>query len=139
MCYEGAKMVLFVTGICGKNCFYCPVSIERREKDVIFANENRVQKDDDLIDTANSFTAAVEALKKAGAKDIYGAATHPILSGQAVQRIENSSLTKLVVSNTVPVNNKSKKIEVLDVSKLFANAIIRTNENQSISALFKVE
>ncbi len=94
---------------------------------------------DDLIDTANSFTAAVEALKKAGAKDIYGAATHPILSGQAVQRIENSSLTKLVVSNTVPVNVKSKKIEILDVSKLFANAIIRTNENQSISALFKVE
>ena len=50
MCYEGAKMVLFVTGICGKNCFYCPVSNERREKDVIFANENRVQKDEDLID-----------------------------------------------------------------------------------------
>ena len=94
---------------------------------------------DDLIDTANSFTAAVEALKKNGAKDIYGAATHAILSGHAIQRIENSSLTKLVVSNTIPSSFKSKKIEILDVSKLFANAIIRTNENQSISALFKVE
>jgi len=94
---------------------------------------------DDLIDTANSFTAAVEALKKNGAKEIYGAATHAILSGQAVQRIENSSLSKLVVSNTISSSIKSKKIEVLDVSKLFANAIIRTNENQSISALFKVE
>ncbi len=50
-------MVLFVTGICGKNCFYCPVSNERREKDVIFANENRVQKDEDLIDTAVSMEA----------------------------------------------------------------------------------
>jgi len=94
---------------------------------------------DDLIDTANSFTAAVEALKKAGAKEIFGAATHAILSGQAIQKIENSSLTKLVVSNTVPSTFKSKKIEILNVSKLFANAIIRTNKNQSISALFKVE
>ena len=95
---------------------------------------------DDLIDTANSFTAAVEALKKSGAKEIFGAATHAILSGQAVQRIENSCISKLVVSNTIPSNNiKAKKIEVLDVSKIFANAILRTNENQSISALFKVE
>jgi ribose-phosphate pyrophosphokinase len=94
---------------------------------------------DDLIDTANTFTAAVDALKKNGAKEIYGAATHPILSGQAIQRIDNSALTKLVVANTIPLNTRSKKIEVLDVSKLLSNAIIRTNENQSISALFKVE
>jgi ribose-phosphate pyrophosphokinase len=94
---------------------------------------------DDLIDTANTFTAAVDALKKNGAKEIYGAATHPILSGQAIQRIDNSALTKLVVDNTIPLNTRSKKIEVLDVSKLLSNAIIRTNENQSISALFKVE
>ncbi len=95
---------------------------------------------DDLIDTANTFVAAVEALKKAGAKDIYGVATHPILSGSAIQKIDNSSLKKLVIANTVPVNGiKSKKIDVLDVSKLFANAIIRTNENQSISTLFKIE
>jgi ribose-phosphate pyrophosphokinase len=94
---------------------------------------------DDLIDTANTFVAAVDALKKNGAKDIYGAATHPILSGQAISRIENSSLKKLVIANTVPLNLKSKKIEILDVSRLFAHAILRNNENQSISALFKVE
>ncbi len=52
MCYKGAKMVLFVTGVCGKNCFYCPVSYERREKDMIFANEKRVEKDDDIIEVA---------------------------------------------------------------------------------------
>jgi len=50
LCYKGTKMVLFVTGICGKNCFYCPVSEERKEKDVVFANEKRVEKDDDVIE-----------------------------------------------------------------------------------------
>jgi pyruvate formate-lyase activating enzyme-like uncharacterized protein len=57
LCYRGAKMVLFVTGICGKNCFYCPVSNERREKDVIFANEKRVQNDEDIIDAVVSMEA----------------------------------------------------------------------------------
>lgn len=94
---------------------------------------------DDLIDTANTFVAAVESLKKSGARDVYGAATHPILSGQALHRIENSGLKKLVVANTVPLNIRSKKIEILDISRLFAHAILRNNENQSISALFKVE
>ncbi|MCC6866696.1 MAG: ribose-phosphate pyrophosphokinase [Ignavibacteria bacterium] len=94
---------------------------------------------DDLIDTANTFVAAVEALKKNGALEIYGAVTHPILSGHALEKIENSCLKKLVTANTVPLTIKSNKIEILDVSKLFANAVLRNNENQSISALFKVE
>lgn len=94
---------------------------------------------DDLIDTANTFTAAIKSLKKAGAKDIYGIATHPILSGAAINKIEKSDVKKLVVSNTIPLQVKSNKIEILDVSKLFANAIQRTNANQSISSLFKVE
>lgn len=94
---------------------------------------------DDLIDTANTFIAAVESLKKEGARDIYGAVTHPILSGPAIERIENSSLKKLAVSNTIPLSVVSEKIDVLDVSKLFAQAIKRINENRSISSLFKVE
>lgn len=57
LCYKGAKMVLYVTGICGKNCFYCPVSNERREKDIIFANERRVNGDEDLIEEAVSMDA----------------------------------------------------------------------------------
>jgi len=57
LCYKGAKMVLFVTGICGKNCFYCPVSNERREKDIIYANERCVNKDEDLIEEAISMDA----------------------------------------------------------------------------------
>lgn len=94
---------------------------------------------DDLIDTANTFTAAIEALKNGGAKDIYGAVTHPILSGPAIERIEKSNLKKLVVSNTIPLHRNSLKIDVLDVSKLFAAAVIRNNENKSISSLFKIE
>ncbi|MCZ7402408.1 MAG: radical SAM protein [Candidatus Methanoperedens sp.] len=57
LCYKGAKMVLFVTGICGKNCFYCPVSNKRREKDIIFANERRVNRDEDIIEEAISMDA----------------------------------------------------------------------------------
>ncbi len=57
LCYKGAKMVLFVTGACGRNCFYCPVSNERRGKDMIYANERRVYKDEDLIEEALSMDA----------------------------------------------------------------------------------
>lgn len=57
LCYKGAKMVLFVTGLCGKDCFYCPVSEARREKDVIFANERRVETDEDIIEEAATMDA----------------------------------------------------------------------------------
>ena len=57
LCHIGAKMVLFVTGICGRNCFYCPVSFERREKDMTFANERRVLKDEDVIEEVESMDA----------------------------------------------------------------------------------
>ena len=57
LCYQGAKMVLFVTGVCGKDCFYCPVSNERRKKDLTFANERRVERDEDIIEEALSMDA----------------------------------------------------------------------------------
>ncbi len=57
LCYKGAKMVIFVTGVCGKNCFYCPVSYNRREKDAVFANEKKVEKDEDLLEEAISMDA----------------------------------------------------------------------------------
>jgi pyruvate formate-lyase activating enzyme-like uncharacterized protein len=57
LCYEGAKMVLFVTGLCHKNCFYCPVSEKRMHKDVIFANERPVSSDNDILDEARSMNA----------------------------------------------------------------------------------
>lgn len=57
LCYKGAKMVLFVTGVCGKDCYYCPVSNERQGKDVVFANERRVRTDADVIEEAESMDA----------------------------------------------------------------------------------
>jgi pyruvate formate-lyase activating enzyme-like uncharacterized protein len=57
LCYKGAKMVLFVTGICGRNCFYCPVSKQRRDKDIIYANERCVNRDEELIEEAISMDA----------------------------------------------------------------------------------
>ncbi|MBI5404065.1 MAG: ribose-phosphate pyrophosphokinase [Ignavibacteriae bacterium] len=93
---------------------------------------------DDLIDTAGTFVNAVNALKEKGALDVYGACTHPILSGEAIERINKLPLKKLFVSDTIPLNHKSDKIEVKSVASLFAEAIKRTNLNESISSLFEV-
>ncbi len=94
---------------------------------------------DDLIDTAGTFGNAVNALKDKGALEIYGACTHPILSGEAIDRIESLPLKKLYVTDTVPLRRNSEKIEVKSVATLFAEAIIRTNLNESISSLFEVD
>lgn len=91
---------------------------------------------DDLIDTGGTFVNAVEALKGQGAKDIYGICTHAILSGNAVEKLNNSSITKLIISNTLPLKIKSPKIEAISVGKIFAQSIRRTNKNESISSLF---
>ncbi|MBI2619797.1 MAG: ribose-phosphate pyrophosphokinase [Ignavibacteriales bacterium] len=94
---------------------------------------------DDLIDTAGTFCNAAQALKDHGALDVYGACTHPILSGNAVQRIEASPVTTVAVTDSIPAQSKSGKIEVQSAAKLFAEAIIRTHNNQSISSLFDVD
>lgn len=93
---------------------------------------------DDLIDTAGTFINAVNALKEKGALDVYGACTHAILSGEAIQRINNVPLKKLFVTDTIPLKHKSDKIEVKSVASIFAEAIKRTNLNESISSLFEV-
>ncbi|HET6401090.1 MAG TPA: ribose-phosphate pyrophosphokinase [Candidatus Kapabacteria bacterium] len=94
---------------------------------------------DDLIDTAGTFTNAAVALKKAGAKSIYGACTHAVLSGDAIKRIEDSPLECLVVADTIPSHNHSPKIKVMSVANVFAEAIKRTHEDKSISSLFETE
>ena len=94
---------------------------------------------DDIVDTGGSFVNAVEALKNGGAKDIYGSCTHPVLSGTAIDKINNSPIKKLYVSDTIPLKVASPKIEVKSVAKIFAEAIIRTNKNESISSLFDIE
>ena len=94
---------------------------------------------DDLIDTAGTFVNAVKALRENGAQEIYGACAHPILSGTATERINASELTSLVVTDSVPLRIPSPKIEIRSVAKIFAEAIVRTHNNQSISSLFDVD
>ena len=95
-----------------------------------------------MIDTAGTFCNAIEALKNAGAKDVYGACTHPILSGPAVERLEKSELKTVYVTDSIQLNHnhaQSKKVKVLSVAQLFAEAIKRAFAHQSISSLFDVD
>ena len=91
---------------------------------------------DDLIDTGGTLAKASIVLKEQGARSVRAIATHPILSGNAYENIENSSLEELVVTDTIPLYRESKKIKVLSVANLFAKGIRKTHTNESISSLF---
>ncbi len=91
---------------------------------------------DDMVDTGGTLAQGVEALRREGAKKIYAACTHPVLSGKAIEKIENSDIEKLIVTNTIPLSENSQKIVVLSVAELFGEAIRRINEGSSVSSLF---
>ncbi|CAM4249291.1 ribose-phosphate diphosphokinase [Lederbergia lenta] len=93
---------------------------------------------DDIIDTAGTITLAASALKENGAKEVYACCTHPVLSGPAIERIENSEIKELIVTNSIalPEEKKISKIKELSVAALLGEAIIRVHENQSVSTLF---
>ncbi len=91
---------------------------------------------DDLVDTAGTLCKAADALLEKGAKSVRAICTHPVLSGKAFENIEKSSLLELIVTDTIPLKQKTSKIRVLSTSKLFARAIRNTHEHRSISALF---
>ncbi|MBO6587391.1 MAG: ribose-phosphate pyrophosphokinase [Gracilimonas sp.] len=91
---------------------------------------------DDLIDTAGTLTNAAAALKERGALSIIAICTHPILSGPAFQRIEDSPIDELLVTDTVQLRQPSDKIKVLSIANIFAEAIQRIHTNDTISALF---
>ncbi len=96
---------------------------------------------DDLIDTAGTFVGAIDALKEKGALNIYGAITHPVLSGQALERINDSKVAKLFVSDTISIEgiDRVEKIQVISSAELFSEAIRRTFNNESISSLFHID
>jgi ribose-phosphate pyrophosphokinase len=94
---------------------------------------------DDIIDTAGTFVNAANVLVERGAKRIIGACTHPILSGNALERIEKAPVEKIFVTDTVPLRSSSSKIEVRSVAKIFAEAIKRIHCNESLSVLFEIE
>ena len=94
---------------------------------------------DDMIDTAGTITQAADALKQKGASKVCAACTHAVLSGPAVNRINNSSIEELIVMDTIPLDSKRaqcSKLKVLSVAPLFAEAIKRIHEESSISSLF---
>jgi ribose-phosphate pyrophosphokinase len=94
---------------------------------------------DDMTDTAGTLTQGAKALMERGAKTVSACCTHPVLSGPAVKRIDESPLEELIVTNTIPLSEeaqKSNKINVLSVAELFAEAIKRISTNDSINSLF---
>jgi ribose-phosphate pyrophosphokinase len=94
---------------------------------------------DDMVDTAGTLTLSVDALAKKGAKRIFAACTHPVLSGPAFDRIEKCKLERIFVTNTIPLTeraNDSGMFTVLSVAELFGEAIRRINEGSSVSSLF---
>jgi ribose-phosphate pyrophosphokinase len=127
----------------------CSIAIvdKRREK----ANECEVMnvigdvsgKDalilDDMVDTAGTMTQAAAALKEKGARKVSAACTHAVLSGAAVERINNSALAEIIATNTIPLDSKKeqlKQLTVLSIAPLLGEAIKRIHEESSISSLF---
>jgi len=94
---------------------------------------------DDMIDTAGTLVNASNALMKAGAKSVAACATHAVLSGPAVQRIKESSLSEVVITNSIPLSEEGKatgKFKVVSVARLLAEAIRRIHHSDSVSSLF---
>jgi ribose-phosphate pyrophosphokinase len=94
---------------------------------------------DDIVDTANTLARAAEALKEQGAIKVLAYCTHAVLSGNAVARIEESSLDEVVVTDTIPLRSDAqacKKIRALSVAGLLAETILRISNEDSVSSLF---
>ncbi len=96
---------------------------------------------DDMIDTAGTITLAANALKEAGALEVYACCTHPVLSGPALQRIEDSAIEKLIVTDSIylPEERRIAKIEQISVGDLIGDAIKRIHENKPVSPLFETK
>jgi ribose-phosphate pyrophosphokinase len=93
-----------------------------------------------MVDTAGTLANAVFALKERGAKKVYAAATHAVLSGEAVKRLSEAPLEEMVVTNTiaVPEEKRFENLKVLSVANLLAKAIDHVHSNESVSQLFEM-
>jgi ribose-phosphate pyrophosphokinase len=94
---------------------------------------------DDLIDTAGTISLGASSLMEEGALEVYACCTHPVLSGPATERIQNSAIKELVTTNTIdlPEEKRLERLTVLSVAPLLAEAIIRIHNNESVSTLFE--
>jgi len=96
---------------------------------------------DDMVDTAGTLCSAADALRARGAKSVSACCTHAVFSGKAVERIQNSCLEEMIITDTIPLNaegQKLKKIKVLSIAELFAEALKRIHKNDSVSSLFRI-
>lgn len=91
---------------------------------------------DDMVDTAGTMTKAADLMMERGAKSVRAISTHPVLSGDAYEKIEKSKLQELIVTDTIPLKKESKKIKVASAAELFADVMKRVHEHQSISSKF---
>ena len=94
---------------------------------------------DDIIDTAGTLCGAAKALKEQGAKAVYAYITHPVLSGKAYENIKKSMLDEIVVTDTIPLHEKSRdisNIRQISVSEMLAETIRRIHQRESVSTLF---
>ena len=91
---------------------------------------------DDMVDTAGTLTKAADLMMERGALSVKAICTHPILSGSAYERIEDSQLDELIVTDTIPLKKESEKIRVLSTAELFADVMHRVHNNNSISSKF---
>lgn len=93
---------------------------------------------DDIVDTGNTLCKAANLIKEEGANSVRAMITHPVLSGDAIEKIESSSIEELLVTDTIPLKRESNKIKVLSVAPLFAEAIRRVEYCESIANLFEL-
>jgi ribose-phosphate pyrophosphokinase len=94
---------------------------------------------DDMIDTAGTLVKAAEVLKERGAKKVFAYCTHAVFSGPAIERIQNSKLDEVVVTDTIPLDDhgrQCKKVRQLSVAFLFAETIRRISDGESVTSLF---
>ncbi len=94
---------------------------------------------DDMVDTAGTLTEAAAALAEKGAREVHACCTHPVLSGPAVDRVRESVIQNLIVTDTIPLNGNAKaleKIEILSIAELFGETIIRSYTGDSVTSLF---
>ena len=112
----------------GTNVSVLFIDKESKGKDVILI--------DDMIDTAGTMVKAAAAFKQKGATSVIALGTHAVFSGPAYERIQDSAIDEVIVTDTIPMHQKCSKIKVLSVAPLFAEVIKRINKDESVNSLF---
>jgi ribose-phosphate pyrophosphokinase len=128
----------------------CPIAFIHKTRDPLVPNEAKVGRVvgdvkgqtcvviDDMIDTAGTITKAVDVLMEEGAKNVIIAATHAVLSGPAIERLKNSPVSEVVVTNTLPIPEEKRfdGLTVLSIAPLIARAVREVFEDGSVTSLF---